>query len=133
MPSENATFHAPATVRLLALATPYGTALGPDEAASRRFADPDKWDFRQGPWGAYTVNFIAGTNQLFSQTLSLVSASIKAQPGEAAPDIVFPVGYPAADWTWHDVPAGHYTLTVQVINQKKLSTRSAPVSITVLP
>ena len=118
---------------MLALATPYGTDLGPDDTITKKFSDTTKWDLRQDPTQGYSVAFQAGTNVLGLQTASMVSAAIKSQHGEATPMIVLEVGYPAVQWVWHDVPAGSYALTATVTNASGLATASAPVNVTVLP
>jgi hypothetical protein len=132
-PSNGATFQAHADIHLLALATPNGTDLGPDEDAARHYADPDKWNFIQDPEHSFTVEFLAGTNDLGSQASGMVSASMRSQHGEAVPMIAGLVGYPAVAWVWHDAPAGSYTLTANATNEKGLTTVSPPVKITILP
>jgi hypothetical protein len=134
MPANGATFHAHADIRLMALATPQGTDLGPEEnEAVKRFADPDKYFLRQSPEDGVSVKFLAGTNSLGSQSSGMVSAGIKPKPGQATPMFMVVVGYPAVEIIWKDVPAGSYTLTADATNAKGLATVSTPVNITVLP
>ncbi len=134
LPKDGATFHAHADIRLLALATPHGTDLGPEDPADLPFAvRSDKWELVQSPEDAYAVEFFAGTNSLGSQTGGLVSARMKSIPDQAAPMIMPVIGYPAVEVIWHDAPAGHYTLTACATNQKGQATVSAPVNITVQP
>lgn len=132
-PGNGAIFHAHADIHLLALATPYGTSLGPDEDAARRFADTAKWNLRQDPVNTVSVEFLAGTNSLGSRISGMVSAGVRSQPGEATPMIVTPVGYPAVELIWSNAPAGTYTLTARATNKTGLVTVSAPASITVAP
>jgi len=131
VPADGAKFHAPAEIRLLALATPNGTDLGPDEAISRKYADPRKWNFIGEP--TYSVEFLAGTNSLGLQNAGMVSAGMKSQHGEAVPFIMIGIGYPSVELVWHGVPAGTYTLTAKATNEKGQATISTPVSVTVLP
>jgi hypothetical protein len=133
VPVDGTTFHAHADIRLLALATPYGTSLGPDEDAGKAVSDSSQWDLLPDRQDTYSVEFMAGTNSLNLQTSGLVSARPKSKPGQAEHYIMVVVGYPAVEWVWHDVPAGTYTLTAKVTNQGGLATVSAPVNITVLP
>ena len=74
-PSNGAKFHAHADIRLLVLATPCGTSLGPDEDAAQRFADTAKWNLMQDPVNTVSVEFLAGTNSLGSRTSGVVSAT----------------------------------------------------------
>ena len=131
IPADGAKFHAPAEIRLLALATPNGTDLGPDEAISRKYADPRKWNFIEEP--TYSVEFLAGTNSLGLQNAGMVSAGMKSQHGEAVPFIMTGIGYPSVELVWHGVSAGTYTLTAKATNSKGQATVSTPVSVTVLP
>jgi hypothetical protein len=134
LPKDGATFHAHADIRLLALATPHGTDLGPEDPADLPFpVRSDQWEFVQSPEDAYTVEFFSGTNNLGSQTGGLVSARMKSRPGQATPMIMPVIGYPAVELIWHDASAGHYTLTARATNQKGQATVSAPVNITVQP
>jgi hypothetical protein len=133
VPAAGEKFHAHADIRLLALATPNGTDLGPDEDATRHYADRTKWNFMQDPRDTVSVEFLAGTNHLGLQTSGMVSAGMRSQHGEAVPMIMCLVGYPAVELTWRDVPAGSYTLTANATNEKGVATVSAPVNITVLP
>ncbi|HEY1662202.1 MAG TPA: hypothetical protein VGI03_07270 [Verrucomicrobiae bacterium] len=130
-PADGAIFHAPANIRLVALATPYGTDLGPEKAPP--FIHSDEWELVSSPESQYTVAFLSGTNSLSLQNGSLVSARVKPVPGRAEPLLMVLVGYPALEWTWHDVPAGKYTLTARATNEKGLVAISTPVQITVLP
>ena len=131
VPADGAKFHAPAEIRLLALATPNGTDLGPDEDISRKYADPRKWNFIEAP--TYSVEFFAGTNSLGLQTAGMVSAGMKSQHGEAVPFIMRSIGYPSVELVWHGVPAGTYTLTSRAVNDRTQATTSTPISVTVLP
>jgi len=133
VPADGTTFHAHADIRLLALATPYGTALGPDRDLSREYGDSAKWDLVQAQWDNYSVEFRAGTNSLGSQTGGEVSARPKRGPGQPVFMHMVLVGYPAEEWVWHDAPAGTYALTARVTNAAGVATVSAPVNITVLP
>ncbi len=134
LPADGAAFRAHADIRLLALATPHGTDLGPEDPADLPFpVRSDKWEFVQDPEDAYSVEFFAGTNSLGSHAGGLVSARMKSRPGQATPFIMPVIGYPAVDVIWHDAPAGHYTLTARATNQKGQATVSAPVNITVQP
>jgi hypothetical protein len=134
LPKDGATFRAHADIRLLALATPHGTDLGPEDPAALPFpVRSDKWELVQSPEDAYSVEFFAGPNSLGSQTAGLVSARMKSRPGQAAPMIMPVIGYPAVEVIWHDAPAGHYTLTARATNEKGLGTVSTAVNITVQP
>jgi hypothetical protein len=133
LPADGAKFHAHADIRLLALATPNGTDLGPDEDATKHYADPNKWNFMQNTGDKVSVEFLAGTNRLGLQTSGMVSAGMRSQHGEAVPMIVVMVGYPAVELIWRNVPAGSYTLTANATNEKGMATVSTPVNITVLP
>jgi hypothetical protein len=133
LPADGAKFHAHTDIRLLALATPNGTDLGPDEDAIKRYADPNKWNFMRNPQDMVSVEFLAGTNRLGLQTSGMVSASMRSQHGEAVPMIMGLVGYPAVELVWRNAPAGSYTLTANATNEKGLATVSTPVNITVLP
>ena len=134
LPTDRATFRAHADIRLLALATPHGTDLGPEDTADLPFpVRSDKWELVQDPEDACSVEFFAGTNRLGSQTGGLVSARMKSIPGQATPMIMAVIGYPALEVIWHDAPAGHYTLTARATNQKGQATVSAPVNVTVQP
>jgi hypothetical protein len=132
-PADGAKFHAHSNIRLLVLATPYGTSLGPDEDAATRFADTSKWNLMQGQADSVSVEFLVGTNKLGSGTSGLVSAGMRSQHGEATPMIMFMVGYPAVELIWSNAPAGSYTLTARATNKNGLATISTAVSITVLP
>lgn len=132
-PTDGAQFHAHENIRLLVLATPYGTDLGPDEEVSKHYADPGKWNFLQDPEYPYSVEFLAGTNSLGLTTSGAVSASMRSQHGEAIPMIAIMAGYPAVSMVWPDAPVGTHALTVRVTNKTGLTTVSAPVNITVLP
>ena len=133
MPDNGANFHAHADIHMIALATPYGTSLGPDEDAARSFADTSKWNLKQNQANTVTVDFLAGTNCLGSRTSGMVSASVRSQYGEATPMIARLVGYPAVELIWSNVPAGTYILTARGTNRNGLATLSPPVSITVAP
>jgi hypothetical protein len=134
VPADGATFHAHGYIRLLALATPHGSALEPTTPAGKAVPGGNEtWEFVQSDWDGYSVEFLADTNSLGTKGAGLVSARVKPEPGKVAPMIMPVVGYPAVDMVWHDVPAGHYSLTARVINQQGLATGSAPVNITVLP
>jgi hypothetical protein len=134
LPADGATFHAHANIRLLALATPHGSALEPTTPASKAVPDgKENWEFVSSPEDGYSVEFLAGTNSLGTQGAGLVSARVKPEPGKFAPMIMPVVGYPSVDLVWHDVPAGHYTLTARALNQNGQATISAPVNITVQP
>jgi hypothetical protein len=133
VPAEGAKFHAHKDIRLLALATPYGTSLGPDGEAAKHYADANKWNFMQDPRDTVSVEFLAGTNRLGSRASGMVSASMRSRHGEAVPMIVGLVGYPAVELIWRNAPAGSYTLTAQATNEKGLATASRPVTITILP
>jgi hypothetical protein len=134
LPKDGTNFRAHADIRLLALATPHGTDLGPEDPADLPFpVTSDKWELVQDSEDAYSVEFFAGTNSLGSQTGGLVSARMKSRPGQAMPLIMPVIGFPAVEVIWHDAPAGHYTLTARGINQNGQATVSAPVNITVLP
>jgi hypothetical protein len=133
VPADGTTFHAHADIRLLALATPHGTALGPDDDLSKEFGDSAKWDLVQDRGDTYSVEFLAGTNSLGLQTGGEVSAREKPKPGQAEFMHMVLVGYPVVEWVWHDAPAGTYALTARVTNQAGAATASAPVKITVLP
>jgi hypothetical protein len=133
VPADGTTFHAHADIRLLALATPHGTALGPDENLSKAYGDSAKWDLVQGQWDNYSVEFRAGTNSLGSQIGGEVSARPKRGPGQPLFMHMVLVGYPAEEWVWHDAPAGTYALTARVTNAAGVATVSARVNITVLP
>lgn len=132
-PADGSKFHAHEDIRLRVLATPYGSNLGPDEAVSKSYSDPEKWDLRQDPMNAYMVEFLAGTNHLGILTAGAVFASVRSHPGQATPFIAFMMGFPAEEMVWKDAPPGNYALTVRVTNASGLATVSAPVSITVLP
>jgi len=129
-PADGATFHAHANIRLAALATPYGTDLGPVEDTPK-FVFSRKWELVQSPEFPYAIEFLAGTNRLDTATGGLVSARVKPVPGQATPFVMVVVGYPAIEWMWRDVPAGAYTLTARVTNDKGMVTVSTPVHITV--
>ncbi len=133
VPAEGAKFHAHKDIRLLALATPYGTSLGPDGEAAKHYADANKWNFMQDPRDTVSVEFLAGTNSLGSRTSGMVSASMRSRHGEAVPMIVGLVGYPAVELIWRNASAGSYTMTAHATNEKGLATASTPVTITVLP
>ncbi len=132
-PDNGAKFHAHADIHLLSLATPYGTSLGPDEDAAKRYADTSKWHFLQDPVNPVSVEFLAGTNSLGSRTSGMVSAGMRSQHGEAVPFVMQMVGYPAVDLIWRNVPAGNYTLTARATNKNGRSAVSTPVNISVLP
>lgn len=133
MPADGAKFHAHKDIHLLALATPNGTDLGPDDDASRNYADTSKWDLVQDQQNTYSVEFLNGTNSLNMQITSIISAKMKSKPGQAEPMHMVVVGYPPVEWVWHDPPVGSYTLTAKVTNGQALTTVSSPVNITVLP
>ena len=134
VPANGATFHAHEDIRLLALATPHGTNLGPEDPADLPFAvRSDKWELVQDSEDAYSVEFFAGTNRLGAKSAGLVSARVKPKLHEATPFIMPVIGYPAVEVVWHDAPAGHYTLTAKATNEKGLATTSIPVNITVRP
>ncbi len=133
VPADGAKFHTHTDIRLLALATPYGTSLGPDDEAAKRYADANKWNFMQDPRDTVSVEFLAGTNSLGARTSGMVSASMRSQHGEAVPMIAAMVGYPAVELIWRNASAGSYTLTAHATNEKGLATASTPVTITVLP
>ena len=133
-PDDGTTFHARADIRLLALATPHGTDLGPDKDMDKMIAArPDEWELVQSPEDAYSVEFFAGTNSLGARSAGLVSARVKSRPGQATPMIMVVIGYPVVALIWRSAPAGSYTLTAKATNEKRLTTVSTPVHITVLP
>ncbi|MGD0812250.1 MAG: hypothetical protein ABSA83_01490 [Verrucomicrobiota bacterium] len=132
-PGHGAKFHACADIRLLVLATPYGTSLGPVEDAGQRFADTAKWNLMQDPVNTVSVEFLAGTNSLGFRTSGVVSARVRSKHGEATPMIATLVGYPAVELIWSNAPVGSHTLVARAINKNGLTTISTPVSITVLP
>jgi len=134
VPADGATFHAHADIRLLALATPHGSPLEPTTPASKAVPGGNEtWEFVQSPEDAYSIEFLADTNSLGTLGAGMVSARVKPEPGKATPFVMPVVGYPSVDLVWHDVPAGHYTLTARALNQNGQATVSAPVNITVLP
>jgi hypothetical protein len=133
VPANGAKFHAHADIRLVAIATPNGTDLGPDKDTVRRYADPNKWNFIQDPQHTFLIEFFAGTNRLGVQTSGMVSASMRSRRGEAVPMIVMLVGYPAVELFWRNAPAGNYALTAKATNEKRLAAVSTPVQITILP
>jgi hypothetical protein len=132
VPVEGQTFHAHADIRLLALATPNGTDLGPIDI-SKLYSDPNRWDLRPEQEHGYSVEFLAGTNGLGVQTGGMMTARVRSHPGQATPMIVGLVGYPAVELVWHDAAAGSYALTARVTNASGRVTVSAPVNITVKP
>jgi hypothetical protein len=134
VPADGAKFHAHTDIRLLALVTPHGTDLGPEEnEAIKRFTDPSKWTLTQSPEDTVSVEFRAGTNHLGSQTSGMISARVRSKPGQFEPMVMICVGYPAVEIIWHNAPAGSYTLTANATNAKGLTTVSTPVNITILP
>ncbi len=134
LPKDGAAFRAHADIRLLALATPHGTDLGPEDPADLPFpVRSDKWELVQDPQDTVSVEFLAGTNHLGSQTSGLVSARMKSKPGQATPFIMPVIGYPAVEVIWQDAPAGHYILAAKATNEKGLATVSTAVNITVQP
>jgi len=93
VPADGAKFHAHADIRLLALVTPHGTDLGPiDNKVIKKFTDPDKWTLTQSPEDWVSVEFLAGTNRLGSQTSGMVLARVKSKPGQAEPMFMVNVG-----------------------------------------
>ena len=132
VPAEGQTFHAHQDIRLMVLATPNGTDLGP-EATPKMYANTDAWDLRPSQDHQYSIDFLAGTNNLGTQTASITTARVRSHPGQASPMIIGLVGYPAVEMIWHAAPAGTYSLTAKVTNDKGLATISGPVKITVLP
>jgi hypothetical protein len=134
VPADGATFHAHADIRLLALATPHGSALEPTIPASKSVPGGNEtWEFVQSDGDGYSVEFLADTNSLGTQGAGMVSARVKPEPGKATPFIMPVIGYPSVELVWHDVPAGHYALTARALNQNGQATVSAPVNITVQP
>jgi len=133
VPADGAIFHAHEDIRLLALATPSGSDLGPDEEASRIYAESKGWELVHGRNHDYSVEFLADTNRLSVQSTSMVFARAKSIPGQAQPMIMVGVGFPAVEWVWRNVPAGSHTLTARATNENGLTTISTAVTITVLP
>lgn len=132
-PTNGAVFHAHENIPLLALATPHGTSLGPDENATSRYADTNQWRLVQSDRDTVAVEFLAGTNSLGSRTSGMVSAGVRPQPGRPVPMFRIMVGYPQVELIWSNAPAGSYTLTASAANENGLATVSTSVSITVLP
>ena len=127
VPVDGATFRAHADIRLLALATPHGTDLGPEEnEVIKRFADPDKYFLRQSPEDTVSVEFLAGTNHLGSQTSGLVSAGMKPKPRVATPMFMVVVGYPAVEIIWKDVPGRQLHVDGQRDQRKRFGHRFNP-------
>lgn len=131
VPAESQTFDAHQDIRLVVLATPNGTDLGPD--TSKIYANANYWDLQPSPEHQYSIEFLAGSNRVGTQTASMTTARVRSHPGQATPTFIGLVGYPAVEVTWHDVPEGTYSLTAKVTNDKGLATTSAPVKITVTP
>ena len=132
VPAGGQTFNAHQDIRLVVLATPNGTDLGP-EATPKMYAKTDAWDLRPSPEHPYSIDFLAGTNTVGTQSASMTTARPHSRTGQAIPMIIGLVGYPAVEVIWHDAPAGTYSLTAKVTNEQGLATTSAPVKITVLP
>ena len=132
-PRDKAVFHAHANIRLLALATPYGTDLEPDADLAKRFADTDKWRFVQGDRDTFQVEFLANTNSLGLRTSGLTSAGVRPRRGSVTPTFMVVVGFPQLELLWTNAPAGSYVLTAKATNNQGRSTVSAPVTITVRP
>jgi hypothetical protein len=133
LPRNGAKYHAHDDIRMLALATPHGSDLGPDREASKRYADSSKWHLTQSPGDTVSVQFFAGSKGLGFKTSGMVAAGLRSRRGEAVPMIVGLAGYPAVEWVWHNAPPGTYYLTARAANQRGQTTISPPVKITVLP
>ena len=132
-PTNGAVFHAHENIRLLALATPHGTSLGPDENATSRYADTNQWRLVPSDRDTVTVEFLAGTNSLGSRTSGMISAGMRPQPGRPVAMFRVLVGYPQVELIWSNAPPGSYTVTASATNENGLATVSTPVNITVLP
>ena len=111
--TNNATFHAPATIDIFAY-----IELRPNPRAG----------------DAVKVEFFANTNHLGSgKAIWHDEIRPKEIPGQAVPLHILAAQFYPAEYVWKKVPAGIYTLTARATWTNGLSAVSAPLNVTVLP
>jgi len=110
---DNKTFHAPATISIIASVS---------QSAPGRKGD------------SVRVEFFANTNRLGVRK-SFWHDAVRPNPHSrnAQPMIMVAAGFDLVELVWSDPPAGNYTLTARATGAKGRSATSSPVSITILP